>query len=559
MADAHYIARGHKIGIHAQKRTPELFQHIDRAVAQGTPFPVIKFVDELTALQAVKERSPSTITIGRRIGSMDGLEGIGGIDDGDVSAWVQDIMQPIFDYFALNPGLEQFVDYVEFLNEADPPTRRGYEMMGKVVKACVQLGRQQLPGVGWAIGSFNAGTPEYDEMQAFLESGVLADAHGHGDVILAYHEGVFANDPIDHGHGAQIPGAPSVPEGGGAMVGRVAYWAQLAGSEMIPAVATEFYYGGSYDDHEGIRERAAFGEVEFYPETDSLVMTPRTEDERTEGTLDVTDLSGDELTRAVMTMYVSGFDIIALESPRIETDQRRTIREATQGLVGLEVLEETRDRVVIRDLLDSSELSIHNAVTRMRLIALSMLEDAIAALSELDHDMARDVIQRDDDVDRLWMVVSRIFRSTLRTPKAAEELGVSREVCFDYQSSARQLERIADHATKIATISLEIGAVNESVAEALSDLQTAAVTVPETAMDALLEDDPDTAVDLATEARADLPEIDDRARDVDDVIRDLDEAELAQSLGLVVDSLSRTADYGGNIAESALQKAAPSP
>lgn len=258
MADAHYIARGHKIGVHAQKRTPELFQHIDRAVAQGTPFPVIKFVDELTALQAVKERSPSTITIGRRIGRMDGLEGIGGIDDGDVSEWVQAIMQPIFDYFALNPGLEQFVDYVEFLNEADPPTRRGYEMMGKVVKACVQLGRQQLPGVGWAIGSFNAGTPEYDEMQAFLDSGVLTDAHGHGDVILAYHEGVFANDPIDHGHGAQIPGAPSVPEGGGAMVGRVAYWAQLAGSEMIPAVATEFYYGGSYDDHEGIRERAAW-------------------------------------------------------------------------------------------------------------------------------------------------------------------------------------------------------------------------------------------------------------------------------------------------------------
>jgi len=33
----------------------------------------------------------------------------------------------------------------------------------------------------------------------------------------------------------------------------------------------------------------------------------------------------------------------------------------------------------------------------------------------------------------------------------------------------------------------------------------------------------------------------------------------AQNLGLVVDSLSRSADYGGNIAETALQKAAPRP
>src|SRR6056297_1314673 len=119
--------------------------------------------------------------------------------------------------------------------------------------------------------------------------------------------------------------------------------------------------------------------VEFYPEGDSLFLAPANEDERTEGTLDVTDLEGDELTRAVMTMYVSGFDIITLESSRITTDQRRTIRQATQSLVGLEVLEETRDTVVIRDLLDSAELSIHTAVRRMRLISLSMLGDAIDA------------------------------------------------------------------------------------------------------------------------------------------------------------------------------------
>jgi phosphate uptake regulator len=304
---------------------------------------------------------------------------------------------------------------------------------------------------------------------------------------------------------------------------------------------------------------SAGSEVEFYPETDSLFMTPRTEDQRTEGTLDVTDLSGDELTRAVMTMYVSGFDIIALESARISTDQRRTIREATQGLVGLEVLEETRGRVVIRDLLDSSELSIHNAVTRMRLIALSMLEDAIEALSDLDRDMARDVIQRDDDVDRLWMVVSRIFRSTLRTPKAAEELGVPREVCFDYQSSARQLERIADHATKIAHISLELEEpVPDDVADALAELHEESTTVVDDAMNALFADDNAEATRLANDARERVQAIDERARRIDELLRELDPAR-AQLLGLIVDSVSRSADYGGNIAETALQKAAPTP
>ncbi|MFQ3476780.1 phosphate uptake regulator PhoU [Halonotius sp. F2-221B] len=299
--------------------------------------------------------------------------------------------------------------------------------------------------------------------------------------------------------------------------------------------------------------------VEFYPEGDSLFMTPVGGDEQTEGTLDITNLEDTQLIRAVMTMYVSGFDVIVLESGRITNDQRGAIREATQSLVGLEVLEETKDEIVIRDLLDSSELSIHNAVTRMRLIAASMLEDALLALRDLDRDLAHDVIQRDDDVDRLWMVVSRIFRATLRTPKASEELGLPREVCFDYHSSARQLERIGDHATKIAHLTLEIDQeVPEDVVVAIEELHEEVVSVIDGGMDALFTDDSEEATRLANDVREQVREIDQTARGIDELLRDLDPAH-AQLVGLIVDSVSRTADYGGNIAETALQKAAPSP
>src|SRR6056297_3528760 len=282
-------------------------------------------------------------------------------------------------------------------------------------------------------------------------------------------------------------------------------------------------------------------EIEFHPDGDSLFLTPRSEAERTRGTLDISDLSGQALQRAVTTMYVSGFDIIELEAAEITTEQRSTIR------------------VVVQDLLDSSELSIHNAVTRMRLISLSMLEDALAALTERDHDLARDVIGRDDDLDRLWLVVSRIFRATLRTPKAAEELGLPREECFDYHSSARQLERIGDHATKIAHLTLNLDEpLPDEVVEAVSDLHGDAVEVIDTAMDALFDDDTDAATRRANEARTGVRAIDERVRSIDEVLRNLDPTR-AQLLGLVVDSVLRSADYGGNIAETALQKAAPTP
>jgi phosphate uptake regulator len=212
----------------------------------------------------------------------------------------------------------------------------------------------------------------------------------------------------------------------------------------------------------------------------------------------------------------------------------------------------------LQDLLDSSELSVHNAITRMRLVSLTMLEDAVEALIENDDALAQDVIERDDDVDRLWYMVSRVFRTVLRNPTAATEIGFPRETVFDFQSSARQLERIADHATKVARLALEIDEVPAEAADPLQELLAEAIEVPETAMDALLTDDHDEAVELATRARARIDEVGVRARDVDKRLREFT-PQAAQALGLVVDSLSRTADYGSNIAENALQKAAPNP
>jgi len=304
---------------------------------------------------------------------------------------------------------------------------------------------------------------------------------------------------------------------------------------------------------------SAGSEVEFHPDGDALFLVPRRDEGPTEGTLSVTGLEGEELTRAVMTMYVSGFDVIRLEGSPIGSGQRRTIREATQGLVGLEVVEETREDVVIRDLLDSAELSIHDAVTRMRLIALSMLRDALTALGELDRDLATDVIGRDDDLDRLWMVVARIFRATLRSPTTAEELGLPREVCFDYHSSARQLERIGDHATKISHLTRQLDEpLPESVTAAVDELHAEAESVIDDAMDALLLEDGEEATRLANDARERVRDIDQRVREIDDLLRELDPAR-AQLLGLIVDSVLRSADYGGNVAETALQKAAPTP
>ena len=299
-------------------------------------------------------------------------------------------------------------------------------------------------------------------------------------------------------------------------------------------------------------------ELAFFREADSLIATPNEYPTEAAASVDISDVEETELVSRIVTLYVNGFPEIVLEADEITHTQRRAIRSVTTGLVGFEVSTETDGRIVLRDFLDSGELSIHNTVMQMRLIALSMLGDAIEALVEDDASLARDVIDRDDDVDRLWYVTSRMFRAALRDPRAAARIDVDRESCFDYRCCARQIERIADHTVKIGHHVGELEELPEGIGEPFLALEAEATAIVEDAIDAFLVDDDERATELASATLARPEGVETHARAIDDHLREIDPVD-AQHLGLVVDSLTRICDYGANVAETALQKAAPSP
>lgn len=279
---SHYPEFGTKLGMHAQKSTPELFGHIERARDAGAPMVAVKALDDLNILRAVKERRPETLTIGRIVDKgAEGVEGIELVEPGDVAAidaYARRLLAPALEFYSHNPDMAEFVDVLEIANEPDPPALgievaqwvaaggnsweapalRGYNNLGSVFMAAIRIGRELMPGLSWGVGSFNAGTPEYGEMQAFISSGILDLAAERHDVMLMVHAGALGNDPIDKGYGEIIPGAPSVPAGAGQMVGRSAYFAAIAGDKMLPTVVSEGYYGGGYDDTPDIVDRATW-------------------------------------------------------------------------------------------------------------------------------------------------------------------------------------------------------------------------------------------------------------------------------------------------------------
>jgi hypothetical protein len=246
-SDTIWPDEGSKLGIHGIL-PGQILAYVQAAVDAGRPFGVVKAVDDLSYLARVKAISQNTLTVARLTSQH---EGAALVSDADTNlAWYAgEIMDIIFDTIDQHPELAEVVDYWEPINEplgGGVPTG-AYVRLAQLMIHCMDLAEAR--GLRLALFSFSAGTPEWDDMTAIVETGVFARAKAGGH-ILALHEGVYGAVPVDKWYGSEnhIPGAPVIPDTG-ALTGRYRYWYHLLEQrdQVIPLFISEFYAGGGYD------------------------------------------------------------------------------------------------------------------------------------------------------------------------------------------------------------------------------------------------------------------------------------------------------------------------
>ncbi len=268
--------------------------------------------------------------------------------------------------------------------------------------------------------------------------------------------------------------------------------------------------------------------------------------------IDVTGCEVNALERDIIAAYLYGYDRIEFSSKRILAEQKQVIRKVCYKLIGPEIIEESSNCVVIQDLLNPNDLPIKKGVHRMFLIAGSMQKDAIRALRTADYDLAIDVSQRDDEVDRLSLLIFKQFRSILcggRMPDSAE---TSIGEYHDFRMAASPLERIADHAQRIANVASKLQQpVRENVMEDIEALNDTYMELVKQAVDSLF----DANTSLANKVIDEVDDLHARVEKLHASILKLESHEIMISLGTVVDSLSRIGDLGSNIAEIAINSA----
>lgn len=155
---------------------------------------------------------------------------------------------------------------------------------------------------------------------------------------------------------------------------------------------------------------------------------------------------------SITSKYLLGFDEIRIVSKKSLTNmQRDELKRIIKRFVALEVTDETENEMIIQCLVDPSTLPVDKAMKRMNLITTRMFNDALKAYFEGQRDLATAVIERDEEVDRLFFLIVRELRSAIQYPSMSEAMGINPVAALDFRLAAQYIERIADLAVDIAS------------------------------------------------------------------------------------------------------------
>ncbi|NYT02442.1 MAG: AbrB/MazE/SpoVT family DNA-binding domain-containing protein [Methanosarcinales archaeon] len=288
------------------------------------------------------------------------------------------------------------------------------------------------------------------------------------------------------------------------------------------------------------------GSIIYIDQSDNgaIILTPDRSDRDLNLILDIGDKSGEPLIRDLIGCYVSGYRTVEVVSSRMSSVQKKDVHQIVQKLIGPEILEETGNKIIIHDLLSSDELQAERALRRIRTMVKSMIQDSINALVEGDREIAMDVLQRDDDVDRLNLLILKQFIEILRGG-AIKQDSLDPITAFCYTQAASNLERVADHAYTIAQVAerWEV-ALPEAMAMELKRLEPILEGLIDKSISALIKQNSDEANEIISQTA----EIRTLALQMANSTKGNDNQEMMVKL-VVSSSIERILDYINNIGE----------
>jgi phosphate uptake regulator len=209
---------------------------------------------------------------------------------------------------------------------------------------------------------------------------------------------------------------------------------------------------------------------------------------------------GPLLGREIVANYLLGVDVIRVQGrERIGFEVREAVKSTVSGLIGLEIVEEDKSGIVLQCLLEPSGFPPEKILRRAYAIAAGMHRDVVNAFVEGEIQLAKSVIARDNESNRLYFLLVRILRTIIQNPSLSEKLGVGPIECLDYRLVASLVEAMGDECVRMAqkTVELKGAKPDKELGKLFTDFQAVCFEAHEKALTAFLAAD----IDLAEKVR----------------------------------------------------------
>jgi len=289
--------------------------------------------------------------------------------------------------------------------------------------------------------------------------------------------------------------------------------------------------------------------LQIFP-TNHQIKTKETE----EVTIEVSDEEEtSQIIRKLISLYFLGFKTIVVKSKtgRLKPTQRTAIKGAVKKmLMGSEIISDSTSGMTIQVLVNMLELSVDGAFKRMIHLAKSMVTDAILALNENNLELAKEIINTDDEVDRFGFYIIRQLKIAIQNEHMLKEMGLDNaRNCLGYRLVVKNIERTGDHATLIAQDLLEFKkGIKKEILTKIQDMSEFAISALDDACLALFKEDY-TLAEKTIKKTSEILKLERRVLDSTKSLRDHEEIYRIRRL---TENIRRIAEYASDISEIVL-------
>ena len=259
------------------------------------------------------------------------------------------------------------------------------------------------------------------------------------------------------------------------------------------------------------------------------------------------------IVRKLISLYFLGFKTIHVKpkNGRLGVHQRNAVKEAVKRmLMGSEIIADSSSGITVQVLVNLLELSVDGAFKRMIHLAKSMSSDALLAVKENNIELAQEVINTDDEVDRFGFYIIRQLKIAIQNEHMLKEMGFrNARNCLGYRLVVKNIERTGDHAAFIAKDLIEFKkSVKKEILQKLQEMNEFSLSVLDDSTLALFKEDYNQAEKIIVK----IDEIVQYEKRVSDACKTLKDDEEIYRIRRMTENIRRVAEYASDIAEIVL-------